>query len=280
MSVITKTLHDDQNYIHSKELVYEGDTFQIRLARYSDPNRLNLARNAAIYLGKADRDNVRRPLSIIKQGHVPAIFRGEMVEFEFIDVSKEVYDHLITYTTANMRAAGGNRALTSDSFTIPSDKIKNHTLVWHNANRSMENYKELLESGETPQVARAAMPTSAKLNPFVFQFNFLTLGEAVFKQRLWEKGAQGNTVKVVQGMLELCLAVDEDLWNTFYEYKGEPALEWEEVRKKLKKSGLTVQQFIDQLCNNEDEPYDSSQNGSKMLVEYLNEKFGETKTMW
>ena len=255
------------------EVWYEGDTFKIRMNRYSDPDRLNLARNAAIYLGKKDRDNIRRPLSIVRQGHVPAIFRGEMVEFEFIDVSKEVYDHLITYTTANMRATGGNRALTSDSYTLPSDKVQDMTNVKLAVEGSMNNYQFLLDGGETPQVARSAMPISTKLNPFVFQFNFLTLGESVFKQRLWEKGAQGNTVKVVQGMFELCAAIDKDLWDTFYEYRGTPALEWEQVRTRLKKKPLTLN-VIKALLE------DSEVDGEESILNYLVNTHGQLKSMW
>ena len=34
---------------------------KVELVRYTDKGRLNLARNAAIYLGKEDFDNIRRP---------------------------------------------------------------------------------------------------------------------------------------------------------------------------------------------------------------------------
>jgi hypothetical protein len=249
---------------------YIGDTFQIILRRYSDPERLNAARNAAIYLGKKDRDNIRRPLSILRQGHVPEVFRGEYAEFEFVDVSKEVYDHLVTYTTRNMRVAGGNRALTSNDYTLPSDKVKDIEAVHYYVNESMNNYKELLEQGETPQVARSAMPSAAKLNPFVYSFNFVTLGTAFFKQRIWEKGAQGNTVKVVKGMYELCEYMDMELWATFYEWYGEPATEWVEIRRKLKKQRLTIGQLIEKLHGSEDE----------LAEEFLRKAFGEQKTMW
>jgi hypothetical protein len=249
---------------------YIGDTFQIILRRYSDPNRLNAARNAAIYLGKKDRDNTRRPLSILRQGHVPEVFRGEYAEFEFVDVSKEVYDHLVTYTTRKMRVAGGNRALTSNDYTLPSDKVKDIEAVDYYVNESMNNYKELLEQGETPQVARAAMPTAAKMNPFVYSFNFVTLGTAFFKQRIWEKGAQGNTVKVVKGMYELCEYMDAELWDTFYEWYGEPATEWVEIRRKLKKQRLTIGQLIEKLHGSEDE----------LAEEFLRKAFGEQKSMW
>jgi hypothetical protein len=260
-------------------LVYQGDTFQITLARYSDPDRSNLARNAAIYLGKKDRDNIRRPLSIIRQGHVPEIFRGEHAEFIFEGVSKEVYDHLITYTTRNMRATGGNRALVSNDYTLPSDKMKDEFKVHCMVENSMESYRELLEAGETKQVARSAMPIAAKMNPFVYQFNFLTLGESLFKQRIWERGAQGNTVKVVHGMYELCKSIDPELWNTFYEYRGTPTLEWEEVRKKLKKEGLTVHQFLRELQDVVLD-LDSGQNDDETLIEYLVKRSGGLKSMW
>lgn len=254
---------------------YIGDTFKIHLRRYSDPERLNAARNAAIYLGKKDRDNVRRPLSIIRQGHVPEVFRGEYAEFEFVDVSKEVYDHLVTYTTRNMRVAGGNRALTSDSYTMPSDKVKDVEMVRTWIENSMEGYRCLLDHAETPQVARSAMPIAAKMNPFVYTFNFVTLGTSLFKQRIWEKGAQGNTVKVVRGMFELCNYMDADLWETFYEWFGEPATEWTEVRRKLKKQRVYLGDFIE-LANR----YDIDTHEQVTVEEFLKLIYGEQKTMW
>ena len=255
-------------------LTYFGDTFKIKLNRYSDPDRLNLARNAAIYLGKSDRDNIRRPLGIIRDGHVTQIFRGEMAEFEFIDVSKEAYDHIITYTTLNMRAAGGNRALVSDGYTMPSDRMKDPERVRKNIEQSMAAYRDNLEAGETKQVARTAMPTAAKLNRFVYQFNFVTLGESIFKQRIWEKGAQGNTVKVVEGMHELCMYMDEELWEMFYEYKGTPAIEWAETRKRLNKKKMTTAQFVRLL---QEKSLDISQ---RPVTEVMRELFGEQRSMW
>jgi hypothetical protein len=258
-------------------LVYYGDTFEIHMTMYTDPNRLRLARNAARYLGKKDIDNVRRPLSIIRQGHVPEIFRGEHVEFEFVDVDKTVYDHIITYTTRDMRVAGGNRALTSDDYTMPSDKMKESYWVDEFIKKSMDNYQALLELGETPQVARAAMPVAAKMNTFVYQFNFLTLGQSFFAQRIWDKGAQGNTVKVIQGMFELCYHVDRELWDTFYEYMGTPLLQWKEVKRKLGKKNVTVHEVLNDLhqsaLSGEGDPYEN-------VIDYLVRKYGDIKTMW
>ncbi|MBD1379059.1 FAD-dependent thymidylate synthase [Metabacillus arenae] len=260
-------------------LVYHGDTFQIVLQRYSDPERLNAARNAAIYLGKKDRGNVRRPLSIIRQGHVPEVFRGEFAEFEFVDVSKEVYDHIITYTTRNMRVAGGNRALTSDDFAMPDDKMKNPDLVHEMIQQSLDNYQKLLEIGETPQVSRSAMPVNAKINPFVYQFNFVTLMQSLFKQRIWEKGAQGNTVKVVQGMWELVNQVDPDLWQTAYEWFGQPATDWTEVRRKIKKKCVDVTTILEMLEEDLMSVGENIDSGTP-FEDWLVSKFGEQKSMW
>jgi hypothetical protein len=228
--------------------VFLGDTFRIVMHRYSDPNRLNMARNAAIYLGKSDRDNIRRPLSVIKAGHVPEVLRGEYAEFEFIDVSKTEYDHLITYTTRNMRVAGGNRALTSDDYTVPGDKMFDPELVEVMIGQSMDSYKFLLESKERPQVARAAMPVGAKMNPFVYQFNFVTLTH-IFTQRLWELGAQANTVKVVEVMWQLVRSVDQELWDAVHEAAGPHVKEWKDVQKKLRKTGLKMSDLYTHLSD-------------------------------
>jgi len=118
----------------------------------------------------------------------------------------------------------------------------------------MSAYETLLESGETPQVARSAMPIAAKMNPFVYQFNFVTLMH-IFNQRLWQKGAQGNTVKVVRGMWELVHKVDPGLWDTVRESMGEDMESWKEVRKKLKRD-------IPDLYN--------------LLIN----EYGQTKSMW
>lgn len=260
----------------NKVLCYQGDGFKIRMHRYSDPQRLNLARNAAIYLGKPDQDNIKRPLNILRDDHVTAIFRGEHAEFEFVDVSKEVYDHLITYTTANMRATGGNRALTSNDFAMPGDRVKNDTAVFSAIQNSMNNYKSLLEQNETKQVARSAMPVAAKMNPFVFQFNFVTLGESIFKQRIWEKGAQANTAKVVEGMFALCQTVDCELWDAFYEYKGTPALSWEQARKRLNKKNVTINDIFTDLQHE----FRQGRDGDLTLVEYISTKYGGLKSMW
>lgn len=265
----------DNNTQYQGLPVYTGDTFKIVMNRYSDPHRENLARNAAVYLGKPDRWNTRRPLTIIKRGDVPEIFRGEFVEFEYVDVSKEVYDHLTTYTTRRMRVAGGNRALTSGDFTMPSDRMKNPDLVFQNIQSSMDNYLELLDAGETPQIARSSMPVNAQMNPFILQWNFQTLFESLFSQRLWELGAQGNTVKVVRGMWELVHFTDPELWDTLLEHYGPHVVEMKEAQRKMRKHDILVSGFLTQLQNSNDPHIEN-----RPLDVVLRAFYGNKKDMW
>lgn len=220
---------------------------EVELVRYSDRGRLNLARNAAIYLGKEDRDNVQRPLSILRSGHTLEIFRGEYAEFSFKGVTKEVYDHLTTYTTRNMRVTHGNRASLSDGFSLPRDRMNDSSAVSGVISRAMQAYHDLA-SLESPQVARSAMPCGAHMNEFVLQFNFATLIQAVFPQRLWTRGAQGNTRYVVGEMFKLVKLADEELWSAAEKYFGFTVQAWMQAYRRLSKTheGMeTVRHIID-----------------------------------
>jgi len=228
----------------------------IRIVRYSDPLRVNLSRNAAIYLGRDDRDNIRRPLNILRMGHTLEIFRGESVEFSFTGVSKEVYDHLTTYTTRNMRVTCGNRAKLSSGWVMPADKMKQPSFVGTIVKEAYNWYRELAHK-ESPQVARSAMPCGATMNEFVIQFNFATLMQAVFPQRIWTHGAQGNTRSVVQRMYELLLEEDAELWEVARECFGEGANEWMQAYRKLKKT-----------------------DRGQLLIDEIVSEFGKSKNLW
>jgi hypothetical protein len=187
--------------------------FDVKLTRYSDPERKYLAHSAAVYLGKPDTDNVKRPLSIIRKGDTLAIFRGEHARFE-LKTTKVVYDHLITYTTQNMRACGGAayQALVHGIDLETNDPVKKKRL----------------------QAARSVAPMSVQLH-YVFEFNLGTLIEAIFPQRIWTPGAQQDTKKVVQKMYELVHAQDPELWDLIYDFYGPEAQAWKKIRQKLRK---------------------------------------------
>lgn len=252
--------------------IYEGDTFKIEMTRYSDPERLNMAHSAAIYLHKPDTNNTKRPLRIIRDGHVPAILRGEMAEFVFHGVSKEVYDHLVTYSTMNMRVAGGFRANVAEGYTMPSDKTKLPSLVEHILKENYNNYLTLAHS-ETPQVARAAAPINVKMPPFKMQFNLLTLAQSVFPQRIWDKGAQGNTVKVVEGMYRLVYEQDPELWATIYTYMGEPMTNWKHAYRKMVKQNVSLRDLKKAL-----QEYEGHDDEYAIYV--ISNIYGKAGSMW
>lgn len=211
----------------------------ITLLRYTDPTREHLARAAAVYLGKEDVDNIKRPISIMRKRHALAIFRGESARFEF-ETSKVIYDHLITYTTADMRACAGLRANKAVEFVPPAeDDDPIYSVMGQGA---MDNYNYLVngidpETGDKMkrkrlQAARSVLPTSVKIR-YQFQFNFLTL-ITMFQQRIWTPGAQLDTFQAVQAIWELVHAQDPELWDAVKEEFGPEEIAWIQVRKKLK----------------------------------------------
>lgn len=236
-------------------------SFEVKLVRYSDPERKYLAHSAAVYLGKQDTDNIKRPLSIIKKGDTLAIFRGEHARFEF-KTSKIVYDHLATYTTANMRACGGLRANEATVFIPP---VEDSDPIYHEiGNQHLENYQKLVHGidphTENPtqkkrlQAARSVAPMSVQLH-YVFEFNLGTLIEAIFPQRIWTSGAQQDTKEVVQKMFDLVREQDPELWDLVYETYGHEYQSWKKARMKFKK----------------DNPE---------LYNQIIEKYGQMKSMW
>lgn len=234
---------------------------EVKLLRYSDPDRKSLAKAASVYLGKKDEGNIRRPLNIIKKNHTLAIFRGEHARFEF-RTSKVVYDHLITYTTADMRACGGLRANEATVFVPPVGD--DDPIYAEIGNRHLEDYRNLVH-GIDPHTqdpikkkklesARSVAPTSVELH-YIFQFNFTTLIESLFPQRIWTPGAQADTKLVAQKMFDLVYEQDPELWGLVKEYYGPEAIAWRQMRAKLKK--------------NEPE-----------LYERLMKEYGTIKSMW
>lgn len=234
---------------------------EVKLLRYSDPTRESLAYAAAVYLGKEDKDNVRRPLSIINKEHTLAIFRGEHARFHF-KTSKVVYDHLITYTTANMRACGGLRANEATVFVPPVED--NDPIYRELGEQHLENYQALIRgidpNTDDPikkkrlQAARSIAPTSVELD-YIFEFNLATLIEAIFPQRLWVPGAQQDTKEVVQVMYDLVREQDPELWDMIYEKFGPEYQAWKTARSRMKKK-------------------------NPELYEQVLKEFGNMKSMW
>ena len=217
-----------------------GD-FQVKLLRYTDPERRSLAHAAAVYLGKPDVDNVKRPLNIIKKGDALAIFRGESARFEFY-TSKVVYDHLITYTTLNMRACGGLRANEATVFVPPAEDDdpvfrelgERHLEAYHSLVRGIDPQTEDPVGKKRLQAARSIAPISVQLH-YLLDFNLATLIEAVFPQRIWSPGAQLDTREVVEEMFALVRSVDPELWDLVHDHYGPEAHAWKRLRYRLRR---------------------------------------------
>ncbi|GAX90635.1 FAD-dependent thymidylate synthase [Effusibacillus lacus] len=231
---------------------------RVKILRYSDPDRLSLAKNAAIFLGKMDEENTKRPLNMLKMGHT-SVFRGEHVKFEFW-TTKVVYDHLVTYTTAQMRACGGLRANEAHHFIPPVDAPE----LYEIGQKHLETYKMLVHGIDPEtndptermrlQTARSVAPISVELH-YILQFNFLTLMEAVFPQRIWEPGAQPDTFEVVNMMWEQVREHDSELWDLAKDIYGPEAIAWKKARNRLKKEN------------------------PELFAEIM-EKYGQLKSMW
>jgi len=214
---------------------------RVTLIRYTDPDRRSMAHAAAVYLGKPDTDNIKRPLSIIKKGDTLAIFRGESARFEFF-TSKIVYDHLITYTTLNMRACGGLRANEATVFVPPledEDPIyrelgERHLHAYQQLVHGIDPQTEDAISRKRLQAARTVAPMSVQLH-YLLDFNLATLIEAVFPQRIWSPGAQLDTREVVQQMFNLIREQDPELWDLIYDHYGPEAHAWKRLRARLRR---------------------------------------------
>ncbi len=210
--------------------------------RATDESRLSSAFKASLYLGKyndmANRDRFSK--SMVSAGHSYEPIRGENVLFLFIGIGKPVYDHLVTYTVGRpTRIAGGQRANVPWGFELPVEA------------KNKGEYEEELErirtvirlakqdKAEQMQAARAKLPVGYIMPPFLMEFSEEALIKSVFRQRLFEKGAQGATVEVASDMLECCLQVDRQKWETLIDYHGPHIAQWEKAMRSLRKDGAS-----------------------------------------
>ncbi|MCL6445456.1 MAG: hypothetical protein K6T83_18710 [Alicyclobacillus sp.] len=221
---------------------------RVVLLRSTDESRLSSAFKASLYLGKYnDMANTDRFLkSMVASGHSYEPIRGENMLFLFIGIGKPVYDHLVTYTVGRpTRIAGGQRANVPWGFELPVEA------------KHPEEYEEELERIRTVirlakqekieqmQAARAKLPVGYIMPPFLMEFSEEALIKSVFRQRLFEKGAQGATVDVVGDMLECCLKVDREKWEFLIDYHGPHMQQWEKAMRTLRKERYTLGQLAE-----------------------------------
>ncbi|QSO49024.1 hypothetical protein [Alicyclobacillus mengziensis] len=211
--------------------------------RGTDESRKSSAFKASLYLGKyRDMANTDRFLhSMVTAGHSYEPIRGELVLFLYIGVGKPVYDHLVTYTVGRpTRIAGGQRANVPWGFELPVE-AKN-TEEYQEELERIRNVIRLAKQDrvEQMQAARAKLPVGYIMPPFLMEFSEEALIKTVFRQRLFEKGAQGATVDIVADMFEACLQLDPEKWNFLIDYHGPHIQQWEKAMRTLQREDYTL----------------------------------------
>lgn len=224
--------------------------------RATDEDRLSSAFKASLYLGKYnDMANTSRFLrNMVSAGHSYEPIRGETVLFLAIGVGKPVYDHLVTYTVGRpTRIAGGQRANVPWGFELPVE-AKNADEYEEELER-IRNVIRLAKQDrvEQMQAARAKLPVGYIMPPFLMEFSEEALIKTVFRQRLFEKGAQGATVDVVSDMLNACMQIDEEKWSFLIDYHGPHIQQWEKAMRTLRKERYTLADIAQKLGITEEE---------------------------
>ncbi|MGO0062375.1 hypothetical protein ACTID9_20535 [Brevibacillus fluminis] len=252
--------------------------------RATDTNRAYSAFKAALYLGKYDdMANKERFLTkMVKAHHSYEPIRGESILFMFVGVGKPVYDHLVTYTVGRpSRIAGGQRANLPWGYEVPAEARDPQAYI----DRAMPMIQEVVEltkrDAERPseqlQAARSLLPVGYIMPPFLMEFSEEALIKNVFRQRLFERGAQGATVDVVGDMFECCLKLDRTKWETLRDYHGPHTVAWEKAMRTLRDKQLT----IDDLFTLAERNLSPEERGSTNLYELLMQTVGkEAPTMW
>lgn len=253
LSQLETALEQLSQNIPETQIVQHG---RVLVLRATDTNRLYSAFKAALYLGKYnDMGNQDRFLTkMVKSHHSYEPIRGENVLFLFIGVGKPVYDHMTTYTVGRpTRIAGGQRANLPWGIEIPMEMKDREGYI----TRNMQRVKQVInltgkgdekpEQREQLQAARSELPVGYIMPPFLLEFSEEALIKSVLRQRLWEQGAQGATVDIVNDMWNCLLQLDKEKWEFLEGYHGQDTIKWEKAMRTLKEKNYTVTDFID-LC--------------------------------
>lgn len=241
----------------NKCFVEQGETVvqsgRVIALRATDKNRLSSAFKAGIYLGNYhDLANVDRFLTkMVKAGHSYEPIRGESILFLFIGVGKPVYDHLVTYSVGRTtRIAGGQRANLPWGYEVPVEARNPEMYIKMNIPRIREVIEFIHKSEDNPvpeqiQAMRSSLPVGYIMPPFLLEFSEEALIKNVFTQRLFEKGAQGATVDVVNDMWDAVCKIDEEKWSTLFDYHGPHIVAWKKAMRTLREKNYTIEELLE-----------------------------------
>ncbi|WP_103110578.1 hypothetical protein [Brevibacillus reuszeri] len=251
-SLLLDRLEASLIHLYSERFINPVQHGRVIAIRSTDTDRVFSAFKAALYLSKYDdMDNRGRFLNnMVKAGHSYEPIRGESIMFLFIGVGKPVYDHLITYSVGRTgRIAGGQRANLPWGYEVPVE-AKQRDIYVQAAMPLIRKAAELTSrDGDTPseqlQAARSLLPVGYIMPPFLLEFSEEALAKHIFPQRLWQAGAQGATVDVVNDMWQCCLEIDRVKWETLYDYHGPHIQAWEKAMRTLRDKNLSLWQILE-----------------------------------
>jgi len=234
-------------FVKQGELVVQRG--RVVALRSTDRGRLVSAFKAGLYLGKyQDLDNRSRFLKrMVVAEHSYEPIRGETVLFLFVGVGKPVYDHLITYSIGRVtRIAAGQRANLPWGYEVPVEARDRERYVRENVPRLRQLLLEALDgaSQEPMQAIRSAYPVGYVMPPFLLEFSEEALIKSVFRQRLFEPGAQGATAEIVQDMLDSVFALDREKWEVLVDYHGPHIPRWRRAMRRLRDEKLTAEEVF------------------------------------
>jgi hypothetical protein len=221
--------------------------------RATDAERLFSGFKAALYLGKykSMQDTNRFLNHMVKSHHSYEPIRGENILFLFVGVGKPVYDHLVTYTVGRpTRIAGGQRANLPWGIEVPTEIKDREGYIERNMKRVTDVITLVGKGDEKPEVreqlqaARSELPVGYIMPPFLMEFTEEALAKTVFRQRLWEQGAQGATVDVVNDMYKAVLQIDAHKWETLLDFHGPHTVAWEKAMRTLRDKQYTLEDIL------------------------------------
>ncbi|GAB7388803.1 hypothetical protein BSNK01_26410 [Bacillaceae bacterium] len=247
---------DEIEFFINKCFVEQGERVvqsgRVIALRATDKNRLASAFKSGIYLGNYhDLANTERFLTkMVKAGHSYEPIRGETILFLYIGVGKPVYDHLVTYGVGRYtRIAGGQRANKPWGYEVPVEARNKELYIKMNVPRIREVVEYISKTEDNPQpeqlqAMRSSLPVGYIMPPFLLEFSEEALIKNVFTQRLFEKGAQGATVDVVNDMWNAVMRLDKEKWETLYDYHGPHILAWKKAMRTLRDKRFTLEDLL------------------------------------
>lgn len=193
---------------------------RVVVLRQTDAQRRFSSFKAALYHGNYhDMANGERILTeILPRHHSTESLRGETLLFLFAAVSKTVYDALTTHCAGRVaRICGGSRHTVPWGIEVPVRTADAEAFAERNLARVervhvlFEQRRQGQDVADELEEAYQELPVCYLMPPFLLEFSEEALVKNVFRQRLWETGAdRRDYYPVAHDMWSCCLDLDAE----------------------------------------------------------------------